>query len=83
MNTNEIPSIVKDDIATIMRQTECYDINLIKEKYINNNKDVLETIFDIMNMKIIDDKPKTDFEKMREIVDEKEKLFHEKSSKKK
>lgn len=70
MNSTE-----KDDIATIMRQTECYDVEIIKEKYSLNNHNVLETIFDIMNMKTIEKKPSNKFEEMRIIMDQKEKLF--------
>jgi galactitol-specific phosphotransferase system IIB component len=67
--------ISKEDIATIMRQTECYDVKLIKKKFIENNMDTLDTIFDIMNMKEEVEEPKNDFDKMRNILNQKEELY--------
>jgi hypothetical protein len=66
----------KEDIATIMRQTECYDTKLIKEKYEKNGNNVLETVYDILDMKIEKPVATTEFDKMREILEEKDKLFH-------
>jgi hypothetical protein len=74
-NIVEDNTISKEDIATIMRQTECYDIKLIKKKFIENNRDILDTIFDIMNMKEEVEEPKTDFDKMRNILNQKEELY--------
>jgi hypothetical protein len=66
----------KEDIEAIMRQTECYDVKLIKTKYELNDKNVLETVFDILNIKPNkSSKPQTEIEKMREILDEKDKIF--------
>lgn len=68
-------STLRENVELVMRQTECYDVNIIKKKLIEHNDDVVATVCDIMNI----GRPvkKTDeFAEMRQILEEKDALFH-------
>lgn len=67
----------KDDIAIIMRQTECYNVKFLVDKFIQNNKNVLDTVCDIMNIEETKDTfmPKDQFTEIREAILEKDNLF--------
>lgn len=70
----------KEDIAIIMRQTECYDVKLLVDRYKYNQKDVLETVCEVMNIQKStpnDFMPQDQFTEIREALTEKDKMFQD------
>jgi hypothetical protein len=71
------------DIDIIMRQTGIKDKIIVRKTYFKCNKNVSDTILELMSLtpdnipdiKPKDIKPKTEIEKLRTILDEKEKIF--------
>jgi hypothetical protein len=68
------------DVATIMRQSECYDTKRVIEVYRTNNCDVIDAICDLMSLPVNFLEPSieesTPFKEMREILKEKNEIFH-------
>jgi hypothetical protein len=70
---------IKKDIELIMRQTECYNINSVLERYKFNKCDVMETIMDILDLKpaVPKDIPESELELFRKIMEEKDQMYFE------
>lgn len=67
----------KKDIELIMRQTECYNTALLKQKYLENNGNVLETICDVLEVVKKEEAIKQDkFTEFRAVLEEKDRLFN-------
>lgn len=68
------------DIATIMRQSECYDAQRVLEVYRTHNCNVIDAICDLMSLPVDRVQPSieesTPFKEMREILKEKNEIFH-------
>ena len=68
------------DIATIMRQSECYDSKRVLEVYRAKNSNVIDAICDLMSLPVVGVQPSneesTPFKEMREILKEKNEIFH-------
>lgn len=68
-------------IADIMRQTECYDTDLIKTKYEEHRGNVIAAIFDILKLSETRptalQSPATELERIREIMQSKDTIFAE------
>lgn len=68
------------DVATIMRQSECYDTKHVLEVYRTNNCNVIDAICDIMSLPTKRVQPSieesTPFKEIREILKEKNEIFH-------
>lgn len=69
------------DVETIMRQSECYDTKRVLEVYRANNCIVIEAICELMSLPTnrvqqpsIEES--TPFKEMREILKEKNEIFH-------
>ncbi len=66
----------KKDIEMIMRQTEHYDVKKIQEIYLQNKENVLDTVYQLLNLNHQTVPKKDDpFAEMRKILDEKDKIF--------
>jgi hypothetical protein len=46
----EVTAQEKENIALVMRQSECYDVNIVREKLAQHNNDVVEAVCDLMNI---------------------------------
>jgi hypothetical protein len=66
----------KSSIEIVMRQTECYDVKFINDVLLKNKNNELDTIIEILDLKQ-PEKEKTIFDDMREILNDKEKIFSE------
>jgi hypothetical protein len=71
------------DIDIIMRQTGVKDKIKVRQAYFKNKKNISTTILELMSIEFDkpDDKPKTEIEKLRHILDEKEKIYQNKNKK--
>jgi hypothetical protein len=72
---------LKKHVEVVMRQTECYNVDIIQEKLKENNYDVVNTVCAIMNIE--DNRRKeeeTQFSRMRKILEEKDVIYHNKPS---
>lgn len=68
-------STLRESVELVMRQTECYDVNIIQTKLAEHNNDVVATVCDIMNIgRPV--KKADEFAEMRKILEEKDALFH-------
>lgn len=68
------------DIDIISRQTGKNKI-LVRKTYFKNKKNTTDTIIELMNLKEeIIEKPLTEIEQFRKIMDEKDNIFHLKNS---
>ena len=65
----------RDLIELVMRQSEVYDVNVIRAKLVEHAYDVVSTVCDLMNIRE-KEKPNDEFSNMREILEEKDRLFH-------
>lgn len=78
----EMSNDERTDLEMIMRQTSCYNVKFLKERYNKCNNDVLATIIDIMNIPEPDRKqdrlPETKFSQFRNIIAEKDKIYTKK-----
>ena len=81
---DQISNDERDDIATIMRQAQCYDVQHVYEIYKANNCDVVETICKLMSLPESCPKPVNDvsspFTMIREILKEKYEIYYQRSS---
>ena len=68
---------MKKDIEIIMRQTNCLDVHLIKEKYIKYNGDIVEVVLNMLelNTATTEEKKNNVFEEFRDILAEKDKIY--------
>jgi hypothetical protein len=68
------------DIDIIMRQTGINDPIKVRKLYFKNKKNISSTILELMSIDTHDNdiKPKTQIEILRNILDEKEKIFQNK-----
>lgn len=69
-----------NDLDLISSQTNIADMVLIERVYIEQNKSIPDTIMKLMNYeycKTFEMKPRTVFDDIRVIVDEKEQLFYD------
>lgn len=46
----DISAQEKEDIALVMRQAECYDVKIVREKLVQHNHNVVEAVCDLMNI---------------------------------
>ena len=74
---------IRQDLELIMRQTECYNMEVLLEKYKMNKCDVLETIFDILDLKpsLPGNATPTELETFRKIMEEKDNMFFQMTNK--
>ncbi len=72
----------KEDLELIKKQTNIYDELEIEKIFLKNNSNIIKTIMELSNLKIDKnrDKPITLFDDLREICDEKDKIFQNKKS---
>ncbi len=77
---DQISEAERDDIATIMRQAQCYDAHHVFQIYKENNGDVVNSICKLMSLPNALDKkqdaPLSPFTEIREIMKEKYEIYH-------
>jgi hypothetical protein len=72
----------RSNVEVVMRQTECYDISLIKRKLQEHDNNVVDVICDLMTLPTAPAPPplsssQSHFEDIRSIMDEKDRLFQQ------
>lgn len=70
----------QDNINTIMKQTGINDEMLVRKIYYKNNKDISDSIIELLNLEKTfrkDAEKQDEFSKMRKILDEKDILFQQ------
>lgn len=71
-----------EDIDIIAKQTGITDKLQIRKCYFKNNKDITNTIMELMSLEIDKEHVKpSEFDEIRNIMNEKEKIYHLKSKK--
>lgn len=70
----------QDNIETIMKQTGLTDELLVRKVYYKNNKDVSDTIIELLNLPKSEPKnveTPSEFTNLRKILDEKDVIFEQ------
>jgi hypothetical protein len=70
------------DMDIVMRQTGITDKQRVRKVFYKNGKDVSKTILELMDIEkptVVEKKEQSDLEKLRSILDEKEKIYQTKN----
>lgn len=74
----------QETLDIVYNQTNCKDCDVIQKIYLECNKDIVETLAKLSNITECASRNKTqpsEFDEFRKIMDEKEKIFYERTGK--